>query len=212
MDSDLQLESPLSTGQSGSGLDDVLKCSNGTPVSPASCVPQRISKDVLSRIIRLYQQHSYSVWPVVDAHALLQHLDDIEPEKTNQEVEDIACLATALCAATMAQLHIAPVVDGSQTVDSGAMARACLRIRGSCDSYRQDLNLSGVLVSFFLHVYHAKANERKSAMMYIQEAISGAMILRLDEGTSRESDGSSLGSHLIANKELVFPLLWISER
>lgn len=175
-------------------------------------MPQRISKDVLAPIIRLYQQHSYSVWPVVDAHALLEDLDDIEPEKINQEVENIACLATALCAATMAQLHIAPMVDGSQTVDSGAMARACLRIRGSCDSYRQHLNLSNVLVSFFLHVYHAKANQRKSAMMYIQEAISRARILRLDEGISRESDDSNLIGHLIANKELVFPLLWISER
>lgn len=150
------------------------------------------------------------MWPVVNADALLQCLDDIELEKTSHEAKNVACLATALCAATMAQLHLAPAMDGSQTVDSSAMAQACLRIRGSCDTYREHLDLSSVLVSFFLHVYHAKVNQRKSAMMYIQEAISGARILRLNEVISWDSVGSD--SHQIANKELVFPLLWVSER
>jgi len=173
--------------------------------------PRCISKAVLAPIVRLYQQYSYSVWPVVNADALLQRLEDVDPENTTHEAENIACLATALCAATMAQLHLTPVVDGLSTADSTTMAQACLRIRGLCDKHREHLDISSLLVSFFLHVYHAKVNQRTSAMMYIQEAISGARILRLDE--SIDLDNSEPGvDDLIANKSLVFPLLWVSER
>lgn len=173
--------------------------------------PKCISKAVLAPIVRLYQQYSYSVWPVVNANALLQRLEDIDPENTSHEAENIACLATALCAATMAQLHLAPVVDGVSTTDSTTMAQACLRIRGLCDKHREHLDISSLLVSFFLHVYHAKVNQRTSAMMYIQEAISGARILRLDEPVELD-DYESEVDDLIANKSLVFPLLWVSER
>ncbi|KAJ5513529.1 hypothetical protein N7463_003081 [Penicillium fimorum] len=111
----------------------------------------------------------------------------------------------AVCAATMAQLHLDPLVDGSRTVDSTTMAQICLRVRASCDSRGANLDLRSVLVSFFLHVYHAKVNQQNSAMMFIQEAMAGARIMRLNEGSSHE-DG------LITNKALVFPLLWVSER
>ena len=171
--------------------------------------PQRLSKDALAPIVRLYQQHSYSVWPVINADALLHRLEDIDPTNMNHEDETFACLVTALCAATMAQLHLAPVSDGQGTVDSTVMAQTCLRIRGNCDLHREHLDVYSVLVSFFLHVYHAKINWRTSAMMYIQEAISGARILRLDEASHRE--GVEIGG-LVANEELVFPLLWVSER
>ncbi|KAJ6028625.1 hypothetical protein N7540_004201 [Penicillium herquei] len=178
-----------------------------------SHTPHRISKAVLAPIIRLYQQYSYSVWPVVNAEVLLERLDDVVPEHTSHNDENIACLVTALCAATMAQLHLAPVIDGTHTVDSTAMAQACLRIRARCESHREHLDISSLLVAFFLHVYHAKVNQRTSAMMYIQEAISGARILRLDEARlSGNVVGSKVDDDLIANKELVFPLLWVSER
>ncbi|KAJ5634557.1 hypothetical protein N7528_002399 [Penicillium herquei] len=173
----------------------------------------RISKTVLAPIVRLYQQYSYSVWPVVNADVLLERLDDVIPESTSHDDENVACLVTALCAATMAQLHLAPVMDGSRTVDSIAMAQACLQIRARCESHREHLDISSLLVAFFLHVYHAKVNQRTSAMMYIQEAISGARILRLDEARlSRGRVGSEVDDDLIANMELVFPLLWVSER
>lgn len=153
------------------------------------------------------------MWPVVNAEALLERLDDVDSENTSHESENLACLVTALCAATMAQLHLAPVMDGTNPVDGTTMAQVCLRIRGRCESHREHLDMSSLLVSFFLHVYHAKANQRTSAMMYIQEAISGARILRLDESFPPDIDlepGPNGG--LIANKELVFPLLWVSER
>ncbi|KAJ5479106.1 hypothetical protein N7530_004615 [Penicillium desertorum] len=68
----------------------------------------------------------------------------------------------ALCAATMAQWHLDPLVDGSRTVDSTAMAQACLRMRTSCDSHGANLDVRSILVSFFLHVYYAKVNRCSS--------------------------------------------------
>ncbi|KAJ5646633.1 hypothetical protein N7490_003005 [Penicillium lividum] len=171
------------------------------------CGPSYISKAVLAPIIRLYQQYSYSVWPVLNGDILLHRLEDFDPENMGHETENIACLATALCAATMAQLHLGPVGDGTRTIDSTTMAQACLRIRGQCERHKEHLDISSLLVSFFLHVYHAKVNQRTSAMMYIQEAISGARILRLD-GPGPLNDGID---DLIANENLVFPLLWVSE-
>ncbi|KAI2686111.1 hypothetical protein CBS147333_4610 [Penicillium roqueforti] len=112
----------------------------------------------------------------------------------------------ALCAATMAQLHLDPSAYGSHKVDSTLMAQACLRMRTSCDSHGANLDLRSVLVSFFLHVYHAKVNQRNSSMMFIQEAMTGARILRLNEDILHEED------EVISNQALVFPLLWVSER
>jgi hypothetical protein len=173
---------------------------------PTEACSQRIPKTILESVVRLYQRYSYSVWPVVNAEALLPMIEDIDPERVGRHAENTSCLITALCAATMAQLHLSPQVDGSRKVDSTTMAQACLRMRAQCDDHGEHMDIHTILVSFFLHVYHAKANQQNSAMMYIQEAIAGARVLRLDEGPLAEMDG------IIANKALVFPLLWVSER
>ncbi|BCS19424.1 putative C6 transcription factor [Aspergillus puulaauensis] len=110
----------------------------------------------------------------------------------------------------MAQLHLAPIWDGSLFVDSSVMGRICLRIRDNYNCDRGNIGICGVLTSFFLHVYHAKLNQRTAAMMYIQEAIAGARMLRLDKMSSRLHNVTY--SHLIVNKELIFPLLWVTER
>lgn len=181
--------------------------SNDTISSSATaCSLHCIPKTVFASVIRLYQQYSYSVWPVVNAEALLRRVEDIYLEKVDSNAGNTSCLIMALCAATMAQLHLDPSVYGSQKVDSTLMAQACLRMRTSCDSHGANLDLRSVLVSFFLHVYHAKVNQRNSSMMFIQEAMTGARILRLNEDILHEED------EVISNQALVFPLLWVSER
>ncbi|KAJ5835592.1 hypothetical protein N7447_001618 [Penicillium robsamsonii] len=176
--------------------------SSSTPV----CSSERIPKAILALVIRLYQQYLYGVWPVVNAEVLLGKLEDMYPESLDYNAGNTSCLIMAVCAATMAQLQLDPLVDGSRTVDSTTMAQTCLRMRSICDSHGANLNLRSVLVSFLLHVYHAKVNQQTSAMMFIQEAMAGARILRLNEGSSHEED------EFITNKALVFPLLWVSER
>jgi hypothetical protein len=162
------------------------------------CIPRTI----LVYIVRLYQTFSYSVWPVVHADALVQQLGNGTYD------EQTLCLVLALCAATMAQLQLAPMAGGNdQMVDSGLLRLECMRLRERSD-YRENLDVRGVLVSFFLHVYHAKINQRKSAMLFIQEAVASARLLGLDtsELNSVVTDG------VVANEEIVFLLLWVSER
>ncbi|GFG26942.1 maltose fermentation regulatory protein MAL13 [Aspergillus udagawae] len=163
-----------------------------------TCIPKR----ALVYIVHLYQTFSYSVWPVVHADTLLQQL-----ENGSYDAQTL-CLVLALCAATMAQLQLAPI-DGKdeQTVDSGLLKLECMRLRERSD-YRENLDIRGVLVSFFLHVYHAKINQRKSAMLFIQEAIASARLLGLD---TNERNGV-VRDGVVANQEIVFLLLWVSER
>jgi hypothetical protein len=167
---------------------------------------------ILARVISIYQQCSYSVWPVIHVQNLLERVEKIEPEGDGKQDKNTVSLATALCAATMAQLQMSPMMDGdgnghgSQRIDATTMVHICLQMRGRCDNYGEHLDLRSILTSFFLHVYHAKLNQRNSAMMFIQEAIAGSRILRLDAGLPQPKDD------LIANQDLVFPLLWVSER
>ncbi|KAE8149514.1 hypothetical protein BDV25DRAFT_125246 [Aspergillus avenaceus] len=166
--------------------------------------PGTIPHSILEPVVCLYQHSSYSVWPVINAEKLVQKL-------SNQ----VRCgvntygLATALCAATMAQLQLAPLTDGEHTVDSSAIATECMRVREE-SNYRENVNLKSLLVSFFLHVYHAKINKRDAAMMFIQEAIAGARLLKLDGGDARSQTTKDDG--VVVNQEILFPLLWISER
>jgi hypothetical protein len=152
-------------------VDDTLQV-----ISADVALPSRISKDIIAPIVRLYQEHSYSVWPVINADALLEQLEDIELDNTESASANIACLVTALCAATMAQLQLDPVIG---SVSSTVMAKTCLRIRSQCSDNKGQLNFTSSLVSFFLHVYYAKVNQCNTAWSYIQEAIS--RILQLDD-------------------------------
>jgi hypothetical protein len=108
----------------------------------------------------------------------------------------------------MAQLQLTPIAGKyEQTVDSGLLKLECMRLRERSD-YRENLDVRGVLVSFFLHVYHAKINQRKSSMLFIQEAIASARLLGLD---TNERNGV-VRDGVVANQEIVFLLLWVSER
>ncbi|PYH91416.1 C6 transcription factor [Aspergillus ellipticus CBS 707.79] len=173
---------------------------DSAPIEQQPCLTT-LPTEALTSVVRFYQHASYGVWPVVDAKTLLEQL-----EADTQDVGTL-CLAMALCAATMAQLELAPVTVGDRIIDSVAMAAECMRMR-EVNHYRENLDMRSILASFFLHVYHAKINKRNSAMMFIQEAVSGARLLKLDvDGVER-----GLDSDVIANREIVFLLLWVSER
>ncbi|KAL2834620.1 hypothetical protein BJY01DRAFT_259489 [Aspergillus pseudoustus] len=172
--------------------------------------PDCISKSVLAVIVRRYQQSSYGVWPVINADALLQEIKSGEPEDFDPQAAIFYCLVTSLCAATMAQLHLAPISDGNSLVDSMVLAQTCQRIRDNSNCDRGNPGINSILTSFFLHVYHAKLNQRTSAMICIQDAIAGARILRLDKPSLQSLSLSE--NKLIVNKDLIFPLLWVTER
>lgn len=163
------------------------------------CLPFHI----LAPFIEAYRSRMYPVWPVVDTNNLLARL---EVGDNDQPDSKTYILATALCSATMAQLNLAPMTYGSSIVDSAYMEAECLRVRNATN-YRENPSLGGVLSSFFLHVYHAKSDKRNAAMVFLQEAISLARLLHLDDfkrGTQFEQEESQ--------KRLCYILLWVSER
>lgn len=164
---------------------------------------QTIPQATLAYIVREYQRSSYSVWPVINVKVLLQRLESDNDPSTY-------CLALALCAATMAQLQLAPLINGDREIECKLLATECLHLREEI-KYREHLDARSVLVSLFLHVYHAKINKRNSAMLFIQEAISGARLLKLDDDGMVAREWSK-DENVIANCDILFTLLWVSER
>jgi hypothetical protein len=65
------------------------------------------------------------------------------------------------------------------------------------------------ILPFFLHVYHAKVDNQNSALLYIQEAIFLARLLKLDQedGSYHREDSEN-----VVDGCVVYLLLWISER
>ena len=166
------------------------------------CSPARVSLSVLQTIVEVYRLRMYPVWPVVHVNILIKQLQ--EP-CCNQ---DIYVLTTSLCAATMAQLHIHPIENTEPPLSSHEMERECIRAREACD-YRKHPTVNHILVSFFLHVYHAKMDNRNAALLYLQEGLSLARLWRLDDaaGLQEQDDAESP-----ADCRVLYLLLWVSER
>ncbi|KAJ2977056.1 hypothetical protein NQ176_g4590 [Zarea fungicola] len=121
--------------------------------------------------------------------------------KTNNPVDsDCFILATALAAATIAQLQLGSEDAAVQKVSAAMMETECMRLRYQYN-YRNIPSVYNVLASFFLHVYHAKRNNRNAAMMHLQEAISIARILKIDRAKNN-----------LTSCQLIHILLWVSER
>lgn len=160
-----------------------------------------IPLQVLQTVLESYRSRMYPVWPVVDVDALEKQL-----QQSNTS-PDIYVLATSLCAATMAQLHLSPVEVSFTSISSQDMERECNRARLACD-YREEPSLNQVLVSFFLHVYHAKIDRQKAALLYVQESLSLARLLNLaDDASSYDTEAESP-----VDKRILYLLLWVSER
>lgn len=200
----------LSSPNSGEGSPDLHKPEVGLVYGQARM--GHLPASLLTSIIQTYCTRMYPVWPVVDAPRLQARLEDIE--KKNEPDQEAYSLATALCAATMAQLNLAPVLRGpcNVEVDSAYMETECQRTRNLM-SYREHPTIEGALTSFFLHVYHAKADHRNSAMMFLQEAIALARLLHMDDmnADTYQLEGASLENQ-DRKAKLLFLLLWVSER
>lgn len=163
-------------------------------------------QETLPSVIREYESQSYGVWPIICSDVLVQELS-----RPLFEEPSVYGLATALCAATMAQLDLEPLqcVVGNHKilVDGSYLSQECIRVREQYQ-YREHLDIRWVLTSFFLHVYHAKTDQRNSALMFVQEALTSARLLGLD----RHNDCLTLAAGMVDNGEIIFPLLWVTER
>lgn len=163
-----------------------------------------LQPSVLVPIIDVYKRRTYPVWPVVNPRDLINRLKT--PNALKQDTGAFV-LATALYAATVAQLQLDDALQGAQRVGAQAMEQECTVLR-TVTNYREHPSSDNVLASFFLHVYHAKIDNRYAAMMFLQEAIYFARMLGLDAVPSRWSQHNGIS----VKGGLVYLLLWVSER
>ena len=93
----------------------------------------RVSVHILASVIDIYDARMYPVWPVIEVDKLLEQLQDEQADTITY------VLATSLCAATMAQLHLSPISFEGQNgacVTSQYLERECCQARATCN-YRE---------------------------------------------------------------------------
>ncbi|OJJ46643.1 hypothetical protein ASPZODRAFT_132740 [Penicilliopsis zonata CBS 506.65] len=134
----------------------------------------RIPLNVLATTLSIYQARLYPVWPVVDDVAVLATLRHEETEDGETYV-----LATALAAATMAQLRLHQRDIPGESSQAEALVAECLRVRSAL-RYRSLCSLHAIRTSFFLHVYYENQQPGGSeSLLYLREAISYAQMMKL---------------------------------
>ncbi|KAL2786249.1 fungal-specific transcription factor domain-containing protein [Aspergillus keveii] len=166
--------------------------------------PERLSTNVIASLLYIYHVRMYPVWPVVHVDNLIANLQR-DSEGTDYETR---ALATAVAAATMAQLRLGKncVSDRSMTADT--FACECLRARQSPE-YRSIVNLNTVRTAFFLHVYYENQQPGGSeSILYLREAISLAQMMFLH----REASYSGLDHAEAQIRRRVLWLLFVTER
>ncbi|PYI00477.1 hypothetical protein BO78DRAFT_42087 [Aspergillus sclerotiicarbonarius CBS 121057] len=178
-----------------------------TPV-PQKCGAKsersRIPTNILASPLYIYHVRMYPVWPIVDVESVMSILQQDTEEKDHETY----ALATAVAAATIAQLRLGQnsLLDKSITADT--FASECMKARRSCD-YRSRLNLNNVRTAFFLHVYYENQQSGASeSLLYLREAITLAQMMYLH----REASYSGLSPDEQQMRRRVLWLLFVTER
>ncbi|KAM0261405.1 hypothetical protein ACHAQJ_002258 [Trichoderma viride] len=187
--------------------------SGNTADVSASSKTERLPLSILKPIIEAYSSRMYPVWPILHVTGLIARLE--ESESSDLSDADVYIMTLALCSATMAQLNLTAMEDIPPHITSEYMEKECNRLR-ALTNYREHPSVEGSLTSFFLHVYHAKADNRNASMMFLQEGILIARLLRLDriefESRQLSLDLTDDQTPVTAHRRLVYILLWVSER
>lgn len=135
--------------------------------------------------ISLFFNHIYPIMPIIDRHVYLNH--DLYNANSCLTNETYAFLC-ALSAATIVQLDAAaqppPFVapPGMPHTDRPAelLVHECLRERQNFDYIEHPTTLT-VMTSFFVFAYYGNNERHEKAWHYLQEAISFAQVLDLDD-------------------------------
>ncbi|KAE8154350.1 fungal-specific transcription factor domain-containing protein [Aspergillus avenaceus] len=193
-------------------LDDVLSAPvSSSPVDGIEMPPQtipntewsRIPIDVLTCPLSIYHVRMYPIWPIVNIEDVVSTL---QSDREGIDNENYA-LATAIASATIAQLRLEQTHAG-EPLTASKLAVECLRARDSC-SYRSNVNLNSIRISFFLHVYYENQNSGgNESLLYLREAISMAQMM----GLHRESTYRELSFEDAQLRRRVLWLLFVTER
>ncbi|KAL4891569.1 hypothetical protein BDV59DRAFT_66016 [Aspergillus ambiguus] len=147
----------------------------------------------------------YPVWPIVDVEYVVSYLRQ-NPE--GEQATEIYALATAIAAATIAQLRLGNNSCSDKSITADTFAQESLRARESA-VHRSKVNLNNVRTSFFLHVYYENQRSGGSeSLLYLREAISLAQMMHLH----RESSYRNLLSEEQQIRRRVLWLLFVTER
>jgi hypothetical protein len=144
----------------------------------------------------------FPVWPVVKVEDVIATL-----QRNEENVENYA-LATAVGAATVAQLKLTRASLGGDAVTAEMMEAECQRTR-SQGKTGAPVNLTSLRIAFFLHVYHEnqEAGGIKS-LLYLREAITIGQMM----GLHKESSYMALPSEEQQIRRRVLWLLFVTER
>ena len=141
--------------------------------------PPRILNETFEPYVKLFFQHMFPIMPVIPRSV---YLDPNLFINSTPMSPDIYCFLCALCATTIIQLDASvstppPLRPGSATDD--VFAEECIRERRDYD-YMSASTLS-VMTSFFLFCYHGNHERHERAWYYLQESITFAENLSLDD-------------------------------
>ncbi|KFZ01241.1 hypothetical protein V501_01119 [Pseudogymnoascus sp. VKM F-4519 (FW-2642)] len=166
---------------------------DSTEVPPA---PMSVSFSDICSYLEIYQCKMYPVWPVVERTKLLAKLAD------NREDHETCALATAVCAATGAQLKLDKDMAMSDRFAAEAEKHRAMYL------YRDYPTVAGILVPFFLHTYYLMKERRNTATILLRESITFAQLLKLD----REESYAQLEPAEQLHRRKIFWLLFVTER
>ncbi|KAI1344200.1 hypothetical protein F5Y15DRAFT_105931 [Xylariaceae sp. FL0016] len=121
---------------------------------------------LLIKTLEIYDQRLYPIWPIVDTRRLIRELRSKRPDHRAH------VLARSIRLATCAQLRLdCPSLQGSEQT--------------SPDLHDGGLDLTGLRIAFFLHIYHENiASGQGKSLLYLREALTIAQLLRLDREPS----------------------------
>lgn len=156
---------------------------NGIPITEPAYT--RLPGDFFFPYVRLFFSHMYPIMPIIDRRVYLDPGMYSSMTCLTSETYTFLC---ALSATTIVQLDAAAqlppfsVPPGIPPTDGPAelFANECLRARKTYDYIEHPTTLS-VMTSFFLFCYYGNKEKAEKAWYYLQESISFAQTLDLDD-------------------------------
>ncbi|THV83661.1 hypothetical protein D6D29_03713 [Aureobasidium pullulans] len=156
-----------------------------TPAEPQPAVP-RIPNQRFLPFVQLFFEHLYFIMPVVDEQI---YLDPYLYSSGNYMTPETYAFLCALCAASVVQLDAAtPVPEmeplpGRPASASEMFIEECLKVRREFDYIGNPTTVT-VMTSFFVFAYYGNKENSEKAWHYLQESISFAENLDMDDEVS----------------------------
>lgn len=155
------------------------------PLRPQPAVPRILNQRFLP-YVQLFFEHLYFIMPVVDEQI---YLDPYMYNSSNYMPPETYAFLCALCAATIVQLDAATAVPEVEPLPGRPVSAAemfieeCLKVRQEID-YIGSSTIFTVMTSFFIFAYYGNKESSDKAWHYLQEAISFAENLEMDDENS----------------------------